>query len=124
MPGVAAGAFRFALLREPVPFQPLIEVLTRLRNSLFTLPFGDQGLFLRRSVFEALGGFPDWPILEDVELVKRLRRTGRVIITPEAARTSARRWQQGGVLRTWARHQLILTGYALGISPHRLTRLR
>ena len=123
MPGVAAGAFRFAL-REPMPLKPLIEGLTRLRNSLFTLPFGDQGLFLRRSVFEALGGFPDWPILEDVELVKRLRRTGRVIITPETAPTSARRWQQGGVLRTWARHQLILTGYALGISPHRLTRLR
>lgn len=122
-PGVAAGAFRFAL-REPVALQGIIEGLTRLRGDVFAMPYGDQGLFLRRSVFNIVGGFPDCPILEDVEMVKRLRRIGRLIITPEDAPTSARRWQQSGVLRTCARHQLILTGHALGVSPHRLARLR
>ena len=91
---------------------------------VFSIADTDLGENSRFWMIAKLGGFPDWPILEDVELVKRLRRTGRVIITPEAAPTSARRWQQCGVLRTWARHQLILTGYALGIPPHRLARLR
>ncbi len=121
--GVAAGAFRFAL-REPVALQGMIEGLTRLRGELFDMPYGDQGLFLRRSLFHALGGFPDWPILEDVEMIKRLRRLGKTIITLETAPTSARRWQQGGVVRTWARHQFILACHALGVSPHRLAKLR
>lgn len=118
-PGIAAGAFRFAL-REKIPLGSVIEHLTRLRGSVLTMPYGDQGLFLRRSVFQALGGFAEWPILEDVDMVKRLRRMGRVCITPEAAPTSARRWQQDGVIRTFLRHQLILAGYRLGVPPERL----
>lgn len=121
--GVAAGAFRFALA-EPVSLRGLIECLTRLRGEVFGTPYGDQGLFLRRSLFHAVGGFPDWPILEDMEMVKRLRRYGKLVITREHAPTSARRWQRGGILSTWARHQLILAGYALGISPQRLAKLR
>ncbi len=122
-PGVAVGAFRFAL-REKIALQGMIEGLTRLRGKVFATPYGDQGLFLRRSLFHAIGGFPDWPILEDVEMVKRLRRIGRICITAEAAPTSARRWQQGGVLRTFVRHQLILAGFRLGIPPEKLARWR
>ncbi|MDP1587995.1 MAG: TIGR04283 family arsenosugar biosynthesis glycosyltransferase [Prosthecobacter sp.] len=122
-PGVAAGAFSFAL-REKIALQGMIEGLTRLRGKVLAMPYGDQGLFLRRRLFHAIGGFPDWPILEDVEMIKRLRYLGQFVITPEAAATSARRWQQGGVLRTWARHQLILAGHALGVSPQRLAKLR
>lgn len=123
VPGVAAGAFRFEL-SERIRLGGIIERLTRLRGSLLELPYGDQGLFLRRSVFQALGGFREWPILEDVDLVKRLRRLGRVRITPEAASTSARRWQQSGVLRAFWRHQLILAGHRLGVPPERLVRWR
>lgn len=122
-PGIAAGAFRFAL-REKIPFSSVIEHLTRLRGSVLTMPYGDQGLFLRRSVFQSLGCFAEWPILEDVDMVKRLRRMGRVCITPEAAPTSARRWQQNGVIRTFLRHQLILVGHRLGVPPERLVRWR
>jgi len=122
-PGVAAGAFRFAL-REKIALRGMIEGLTRLRGKVLAMPYGDQGLFLRRSLFHAMGGFPDWPILEDVEIIKRLRQLGNLVITPETATTSARRWQQGGVLRTMARHQLILAGHALGVSPQRLAKLR
>lgn len=122
-PGVAAGAFRFAL-REKIALQGMIEGLTRLRGKVLAMPYGDQGLFLRRRLFHAIGGFPDWPILEDVEMINRLRHRGQLVITPEAATTSARRWKQGGVLRTWARHQLILAGHALGVSPQRLAKLR
>ena len=122
-PGVTAGAFRFAL-REKIALQGMIEGLTRLRGSVLGMPYGDQGLFLRRRLFHAIGGFPDWPILEDVEMIKRLRQLGKLVITQEAASTSARRWQQNGVLNTWARHQLILAGHALGVSPQRLAKLR
>jgi rSAM/selenodomain-associated transferase 2/rSAM/selenodomain-associated transferase 1 len=121
--GVAAGAFRFAL-REKFALQGMLVGFTRLRGRVSGMPYGDQGLFLRRRLFHAVGGFPDWPILEDVEMIKRLRRLGQLVITPECAATSARRWLQGGVLRTWARHQLILAGHSLGVSPRRLAKLR
>jgi len=122
-PGIAAGAFRFSL-QEQISFGSVIENLTRLRGSLLTMPYGDQGLFLRRSVFQALGGFAEWPILEDVNMIKRLRRIGRVRITSETAPTSARRWQQGGVLRTCLRHQFILAGHRLGVPLERLVEWR
>ena len=99
MPGIAAGAFRFAL-RESIPLGSVIESLTRLRGFIRKEPYGNQGLFMRRNVFQAVGGFVNWPILEDVDMVKRLRRVGRICITSETAPTSARRWQQGGVLGT------------------------
>ncbi len=118
-PGVAAGAFRFAQ-REPIPGRRGIETLVRLRCGLWRLPFGDQGLFLRRDLFQALGEFVDWPLLEDVDLVRRLRRWGRVVVRPEAAPTSARRWQRLGVLRTFIRNHRIMLGYYAGVSPHRL----
>ncbi len=61
-----------------------------------------------------------WRFLEDVSVVRRLRRWGRVVIRPEAAPTSARRWQQLGVLRTFIRNHRIMLGYCAGVSPHRL----
>lgn len=122
-PGVSCGAFRFAL-REDFCGKKLIEIFTRWRGNLFSLPYGDQGLFVRRSVFTAVGGFPEWPILEDVALVKRLRRVGKVVIVAGEGPTSARRWLRDGVIATWARHQLILVGFALGFSPDRLAKLR
>lgn len=122
-PGTAAGAFTFRL-REHIIGRRLIESGVACRCRIRSLPYGDQGLFLRRSIFGALGGFPEWPVLEDVELVRRLRRIGSIVTTPEAAMTSSRRWQQRGVLRTFLRHQLILTGYALGMAPARLAKWR
>lgn len=122
-PGTAGGAFRFAL-RESFWGKGLVESLTRLRGRLFKRPYGDQGLFLRRSVFEALGGFREWPILEDVEMVERLNGKGLFTLTRETAPTSARRWQGHGLLPTWLRHQRILLGYRLGLSPGRLAQWR
>jgi len=121
--GVAAGAFRFAL-REDIAGKAIIEKLVALRCDKRHLPYGDQGLFLRRSIFQAQGGFPDWPILEDMQLVRQLRSIGRIAITPEAAPTSARRWQSGGVVRTFLRHQLILLGHHLGLPPERFAAWR
>ncbi len=115
-PMIAAGAFRFAL-REPLFGGALIEKGVALRCALRQLPYGDQGLFVRRSLFASLGGFPNLPKLEDLELVRRLRALGRIAITPEAARTSSRRWREGGVVRTFLRHQAALFAYYFRAKP-------
>jgi len=121
-PVVAAGAFRFSL-REPIPGRALVQTLVALRCTLFGTPFGDQGLFVRRELFLALGGFADLPLLEDLEILSRLRRWGTVRVCREAAATSARRWQQRGIWRTFLLNHLIIVGYHLGASPARLARL-
>lgn len=118
-----AGAFHFSL-REPRPAgAAIIEKFTAWRNRWRSLPYGDQGIFIRRLAFEALGQFPKWPMLEDIEFIRRARRHGRVVIHPAAAQTSARRWQQHGAIRTFLRHQVILLGYYAGVWPSREERL-
>lgn len=117
-PMVAAGAFRFAL-RERVFGGTMIEKGVALRCAFRQLPYGDQGLFMRRALFASLGGFRDLPMLEDLEMVRRLRALGRIAITPEAARTSSRRWREAGIVRTFLRHQTALAAYFLGAKPKR-----
>jgi hypothetical protein len=110
---VAGGAFRFAIA-EPFPGSKFIEWSTNLRCQWWQMPFGDQGLFLRRSLFEELGGYADLPILEDYDLVKRLRRHGRVTTLKQFATTSGRRWQRLGVVRTTLINKWMILGYHLG----------
>ena len=121
-PGVAAGAFGF---RTDTAFtgSRWVEWTTNLRSRRQQLPYGDQGLFLRRAVFEELGGFARMPIMEDYEFVRRLRRRGRIVTTDSTVSTSARRWQRLGVLRVTAINQLMVAGYHLGVSLERLARL-
>jgi rSAM/selenodomain-associated transferase 2/rSAM/selenodomain-associated transferase 1 len=117
--GVAAGAFRFAV-SHAFAGSKFLEWTTNLRSRWLQLPYGDQGLFLRRSLFEELGGFADLPILEDYELVRRLRGCGRVITVREPVLTSARRWQRLGVLRASLINQWMIAGYHLGWPIKRL----
>ncbi|MCB2186604.1 MAG: TIGR04283 family arsenosugar biosynthesis glycosyltransferase [Deltaproteobacteria bacterium] len=121
-PGVAAGAFTFRLDQRPASLR-FIELAVALRCRLAGLPYGDQGLFLRREDFQQLGGFPDQPIMEDWELVRRLGRQGRVVISPLPAVTSARRWQELGLARTTFLNYLVPMLYHLGLEPARLRRL-
>ncbi|QBG48727.1 DUF2064 domain-containing protein [Verrucomicrobia bacterium S94] len=118
---VAVGAFRFKV-RETFPGQKFIEDTANWRSVKGGLPFGDQGLFLRKETFEAVGGFPDMPIMEDYAFVRSLRHVGAVVTRPEAAITSGRRWQQHGVLKVTLVNKLMILGYRLGISPERLAR--
>jgi uncharacterized protein len=122
-PEVAAGAFAFGV-RDPLPFRRVLELAVAARCRWLRLPYGDQGLFLRRDLFEAIGGFPNWPILEDLEIVRRLAAHGRLTIAPAKVATSSRRWRARGLWRTVLIHQLILVGHACGVSPERLARLR
>ena len=122
-PGTSAGAFRFALKGE-LRTARLIEHMVNLRCHLFQTPYGDQGLFLRRRIFRHAGPFPKWPVLEDLHLVRMLKKIGRIHTSAEAARTSPRRWQKGGTLRTFLRHQLMLAAYHLGVPAKHIAKLR
>jgi len=113
---VAGGAFRLRFASTGRALK-IIAWGANLRSRLFGLPYGDQALFVRRSAFEGIGGFSPWPLMEDVDLVRRLKRTGRMVLLPEAVTTSARRWEREGVLWTTIRNSLLLLGFRLGISP-------
>jgi uncharacterized protein len=118
-PGVVAGAFTFRIAGN-FPGKSFVEWTTGLRSRWLQRPYGDQGLFLSRALFEEMGGFADLPILEDYEFAARLRRRGRIITVGETAVTSGRRWQTLGVLRTTLRNQWMLAGYHLGMHPQKL----
>ena len=118
-PGVAAGAFR---LKIDGGFWGLrvIEWMANFRSGFLQMPYGDQGIFVTAALFSALGGFPALPIMEDFEMVRRLKRKGRITTLPLAATTSARRWQKLGILRTTVINQVIIIGYLLGVKPQKL----
>jgi rSAM/selenodomain-associated transferase 2/rSAM/selenodomain-associated transferase 1 len=118
-PGVAAGAFRFRIAAN-FPGRSFIEWSTGMRSRWLQRPYGDQGLFLTRALFEEMGAFADLPIMEDYEFAGRLRPRGRIVIADEPALTSGRRWQTLGVLRTTLRNQCVLAGYHLGVAPQKL----
>lgn len=120
-PATVAGAFRFRLDGSGVVMR-LAEPGANLRSTLFQWPYGDQGLFLEKRVFDELGGFAPLPIMEDYELVGRLRRRGAVVTLREAAITSARRWRQRGILRTTLGNLAMVAGFRAGLSPERLAR--
>ena len=122
-PGTSAGAFNFQL-DDQIGTSSLIEKLVHLRCQLLAAPYGDQGLFLRRSLFEETGGFPEWPCLEDLGFVRSLRKRGKIRIAPESAITSSRRWETGGTVRTFLKHQAILAGFLLGVPPRFLAKIR
>jgi rSAM/selenodomain-associated transferase 2 len=119
--GAAGGAF---LVRfDSGGIMRLGSRLVNLRTRLTRLPLGDQAQFATRETFDRLGGFQDWPILEDLDFALRLRRTGRLALLEEEVTTGARRFRSQGVLRTVATNWLIWLLFLLGVSPHRLTRL-
>lgn len=121
-PDVAAGAFGLTI-DAPGTTLRLIEKLTNLRSRFFQTPYGDQGLFVKASLFRKIGGFPETPLFEDLLLARRLTTAGRVVTLPERVATSARRWTSNGPLRTTLFNQFILLGFWCGISPARLARL-
>lgn len=117
--GVAAGAFHLQIDASGKGLR-LIERVANWRSSLLQMPYGDQALFLRRDLFWELGAFPPIPIMEDFELVRRLKRRGRILLAPGKAMTSARRWLKLGALRTWLINQLVIAAYCAGVPPQRL----
>jgi len=118
-PGVVGGAFLFRTdYRTSV--MRLIERLANWRSRCLQMPYGDQAIFVKRTLFNTVKGFRDLPIMEDFEFVRRLRRHGRIALAPAAAITSGRRWRLRGILATTLLNQFLIVAYKLGVSPARL----
>ena len=120
-PSVPGGAYRFAVDSPRRAFR-VLEAAVALRCRLFDLPYGDQALFVRRDVYHRIGGFPPYPLMEDVAFVRRLSGEGRLARLPVRAVTSPRRWERHGIARTTAGNLWRLAQYALGRPPDRLAR--
>ncbi len=118
-PRIAGGAFAFRFAERGVRLR-LVELGVKLRLALARLPYGDQALFVRASVLRALGGVPQAPILEDLDLVRGMRAHGALALLPEAVTTSARRYQVRGVLRTVWRNWLALAAWSLDLDRARV----
>ena len=121
LPQTVAGAFELQIEGKMLSLR-WIEAMVRWRSHFCSLPYGDQALFLKASIFRELGQFPDLPFMEDFEFVRILRKRGRIRIVPHPVLTSGRRWQKLGVWKTTAINQIVIIGYFLGVSPHRLAR--
>jgi hypothetical protein len=105
------------------PVFRLIEKAASLRSRLTKIPYGDQAVFMRKTVFNELGGFRDIPIMEDVEIMRRIKkRSGKICIIDKAARTSSRRWEREGIVYTTLRNWLLITLYLIGVKPEKLAR--
>lgn len=104
------------------PLLAVVAPLMNLRSRLTGIATGDQAMFARRATFEAIGGFPPIPLMEDVALSRALRRRSRPACLRSRVLTSGRRWERQGTLRTILRMWRLRLAYALGADPHRLAR--
>ena len=102
---------------------PLVARMMNLRSRLTGIATGDQALFMRRSAFDAVGGFPDQPLMEDVEISRRLRQRSRPLCLDGPAHTSGRRWDQRGAWRTIVLMWRLRWLYWRGASADQLARL-
>lgn len=117
-----AGAFDLSIASKRLSLR-FIAARASLRSRITRVPYGDQAIFIRKSYFDKIGGFEEVPLLEDVELMCRIRKRGdKIIILPDLVTTSARRWEKEGVFFTTLRNMLIINLYRLGVSPERLAR--
>jgi rSAM/selenodomain-associated transferase 2 len=120
-PGIAAGCFRMAVQAEGWAFR-LIDYCATARVHVTGLIYGDQGLFLKRRLFEEIGGFPSLRFMEDVFISKTLCRHGRLAVLNQKILVSPRRWQRMGVLRQTLRNWVLTALAMAGVHPDRLAR--
>ncbi|BAQ66645.1 TIGR04283 family arsenosugar biosynthesis glycosyltransferase [Geminocystis sp. NIES-3709] len=113
------GAFQLNIDSNKPIFR-FLEMIVNARSKYLSLPYGDQGIFLKKELFDKIRGYKDIPIMEDFELIKRLKNKGKIYITDSAVTTSSRRWNKLGIIKTTLINQLIIIGYYLQIKPEKL----
>jgi rSAM/selenodomain-associated transferase 2 len=120
--GAVGGAFDLHI-DSPRCLCKLVARVASRRSRWLRLPYGDQGIFVWRQVFEALGGFPEIPIMEDLSFARRLRNAGRLTFIRAGLVTSGRRWNANGVVRTTLVNWWVTTLFFLRFPPRRLRRI-
>ena len=118
--GAEGGHFGFAFSGTPMRRKKAIAWLTNLRVQFGGIPYGDQGIFVRRDIYLACEGFPHQPLFEEVELVRKLRSRGRFQTLAAPLRVSPRRWERNGWLRQCLNNRRLALAYACGQTAHRL----
>ncbi len=119
--GSIAGAFDLTIDNSHAGYR-MIEWMVRLRSRLLHMPYGDQAIFVSAEHFYRMEGYRNWPLMEDVDLCRRLRARGRIGRASASVQTSARRWSRLGIVKTTVINLCCLVGYRLGISPFKLKR--
>jgi rSAM/selenodomain-associated transferase 2 len=119
---VVGGAFRIRFEPERFVFK-VFGVIDSWRSRLTRVPYGDQAIFVRRDYFDQNNRFSDIPLMEDIELMRRIKRRGdRIHILDAAVTSSARRWEREGLFYCTARNCVLVGLFWLGVSPHKLKR--
>jgi rSAM/selenodomain-associated transferase 2 len=121
-PAVVGGRFDVRLDSAALPYR-IIGAMISLRSRISRTGTGDQAIFVRREVFDRLGGFPEIELCEDLEFSRRMKRAGRVACLRTRVTTSARRWSRDGLIRTVLKMWLIRAMYLMGVPPARLKRM-
>jgi hypothetical protein len=117
-----AGAFDLGIDSHRLAFR-VIEKIACWRSRLTRIPYGDQAIFIRRDYFRSMGGFQDIPIMEDVDLMRRIKKKGgKIHILRDRVKTSARRWEKEGILYGTLRNWLLVSLFCAGVKPERLAR--
>jgi rSAM/selenodomain-associated transferase 2 len=120
--GLIGGAFDLCIGSQ----RRMLKIIARiasLRSRLTRIPYGDQAIFIRRDYFDRVGRYPEIPLMEDVELMRRIKKAGgRIGFIPEPVITSARRWEEEGILYGTLRNWLLVSAYLLGASPEKLVK--
>jgi rSAM/selenodomain-associated transferase 2 len=121
-PEVAAGAFDLGI-DSPELFFRFIERVASARSRMTKIPYGDQAIFIKKSIFIKIGGYREIPIMEDIELMRRIKKSGgQIHIIRDQAKTSSRRWDKEGIICCTARNVFLSTLFYCGVSPFRLSR--
>jgi rSAM/selenodomain-associated transferase 2 len=118
-PSVVGGRFDVRFTSSRWPFRVIAALMNR-RSRWSGIATGDQGIFVTRAAFDALGGYPDIPLMEDIELTRRLKRLGRLASLDLRVTTSSRKWEREGILRTILLMWSLRFLYFCGVSPGRL----
>jgi rSAM/selenodomain-associated transferase 2 len=116
------GAFDLGILSSKKVYR-FIETMANLRSRITRLPYGDQALFFRKEYFLKIDGFSEIPLMEDVDIMQRVKkRKGKIRILPVKVQTSPRRWEREGIVYCTLRNWLLISLYTLGVPPKRLSK--
>ncbi len=120
--GCVGGAFDLGVDTGNV-FIRGIAAMSRIRNRITRIPYGDQAIFVRKDYFERVGMFCEIPVMEDVEFMRRIKRRGdKICILKDRVKISVRRWEKEGVVYTTIRNLILVNLFYLGVDPEKLSR--